>query len=174
MTWLSIPFPRLASVCLKYLGKESIEGEMKTLPRTAPPHEPCAPAEQSHALFSIITLRLPHFMPLLPLFSLLRKPFYHLASTSPHLPRTSYNADSSTYIFPPARHEVVSLFQPLRVLYCYLFYYTFHCPPYRFIKQLYERIGRREGEEKEKEKEANSGNYVWQCGNNICKYRASF
>lgn len=147
---------------------------MKTLPPTAPQHEPGAPAEQSHALFSLTTPRPPHFMPLLPLPSLLRKPFCHLVSKSPHLLRTSYNANFCKYIFPPARHEVVSLFWLLSVLYHYLFYYTFPCPPYRLIKQLHERIEIREGGEREKEKEANSGNYEWQCGNNICKYWASF
>lgn len=69
----------VASVLLKYLGKESIEGEMKALPPTALPHEPCSPAEQSWPLVFIITPRLSHFMPLSPL-CLRRKPFCCLVS----------------------------------------------------------------------------------------------
>ena len=60
---------------------------MKALPPTVPSHEPCAPAEQSNALFFIITPRLSHFMPLFPLSSLLRKRFYHLASKSLPAPK---------------------------------------------------------------------------------------
>lgn len=132
---------------------------MKALPPTAPNHGPCAPAKQSNALFSIIT---PGFLisGLCSASSLLRKPSYHLLSKSTYLPRTSYNADFSKCIFPLAGHEVVSLFQTHRVLYHYLSYYTFHCLLYMFTEQLYERVEREKGGKKEKEKEANSGNYM--------------
>lgn len=43
----------VASVLLKYLGKESIEGEMKALPPTALPPEPRSPVEQSSTLVFI-------------------------------------------------------------------------------------------------------------------------
>lgn len=76
---------------------------MKALPPTVPRHEPCAPAEQSNALFFIITPRLSHFMPLFPLSPSLENLSITLHPSHSQLPRTSYNADSSKCVFPPAR-----------------------------------------------------------------------
>ena len=59
---------------------------MKAPSPAALPHEPCSPAEQSWALVFITTPRL-LFMPLSPLFCLLRKPFCCLVSKTAPPPK---------------------------------------------------------------------------------------
>lgn len=71
-----------------------------------------APAEQSEALFLMITPRFSWFMPLFPLSSLLRNLSFTLSPSHSHLSRTSYNANSQKCVFLPPRWDVFLFWTP--------------------------------------------------------------
>lgn len=95
-----------ASVLLKYLGKESIEGEMKALPPTVLPPEPRSPVEQSSTLVFIIPPRFSYFIPSSPRSSPTRKPFCRLVSKIVPPPK----AQRRYQLFQISSHQLGGLF----------------------------------------------------------------
>lgn len=148
----------VASVLLKYLGKESIEGEMKALPPTALPHEPCSPAEQSWPLVFIITPRLSHFMPLSPLSVSAENLSVALYPRQSHLPRTNYNANSSECLLT-SWEGCLPLVNTQKTLSTSLFL-RFSLSPIKVHGMIMESVEEGRRKEKRKREKTNPGRYA--------------